>query len=191
MPVSQRGRFAEAHAAADRSLALDPQSDVARASIFINQRRYEEAVAEVRQQLARQSSSDTARLRYLLANVYVLQGKLREAVSEARLARAASAKPGASDAFLAIVLASAGEKAEARAMVEGILQMAKERYISPVWIARLYAALGETDHAFEWLQTAYDTRSDHLLHLNISPYYDNLRADPRFQALLKKIGLVQ
>ena len=189
--LSQRGRFAEAHAAADRSLALDPQSDVARASIFINQRRYEEAVAEVRQQLARQSSSDTARLRYLLANVYVLQGKLREAVSEARLARAASAKPGASDAFLAIVLASAGEKAEARAMVEGILQMAKERYISPVWIARLYAALGETDHAFEWLQTAYDTRSDHLLHLNISPYYDNLRADPRFQALLKKIGLVQ
>jgi len=189
--LSQRGRFAEALAAADRALALDPQSDADRASIFINQRRYEEAVAEVRQQLARQSSSDTARLRYLLANVYVLQGKLREAVSEARLARAALAKPGATDAFLAIVLASAGEKAEARAMVDSILRLAQERYIPPVRIARLYAALGETDHAFEWLQTAYDTRSDHLLHLNISPYYDNLRADPRFQALLKKIGLVK
>ena len=189
--LSQRGRFAEALAAADRALALDPQSDADRASIFINQRRYEEAVAEVRQQLARQSSSDTARLRYLLANVYVLQGKLREAVSEARLAQAASAKPGASDAFLAIVLASAGEKAEARAMVDSILRLAQERYIPPVRIARIYVALGETDHAFEWLQTAYDTRSDHLLHLNISPYYDNLRADPRFQALLKKIGLVK
>jgi Tfp pilus assembly protein PilF len=189
--LSQRGRFAEAHAAADRSLAIDPQSDVDRASIFINQRRYEEAAAEVRQQLARQSSSDPTQLRYLLANVYVLQGKLREAVSEARLARAASAKPGASDAFLAIVLASAGEKAEARAMVDSILRLAQERYISPVRIARIYAALGEADHAFEWLQTAYDTRSDHLLHLNISPYYDNLRADPRFQVLLKKIGLVK
>ena len=189
--LSQRGRFAEALAAADRALALDPQSDVDRASIFINQRRYEEAAAEVRQQLARQSSSDTARLRYLLAGVYVLQGKPREAVSEARLARASLAEPGTSDTYLAIVLASAGEKAEARAMVDSILRLAQERYIPPVRIARIYAALGETDHAFEWLQTAYDTRSDHLLHLNISPYYDNLRADPRFQVLLKKIGLVK
>ena len=76
-------------------------------------------------------------------------------------------------------------------MVDSILRLAQECYIPPVRIARLYAALGETDHAFEWLQTAYDTRSDHLLHLNISPYYDNLRADPRFQALLKKTGLVK
>ncbi len=184
------GRFEEALAAANRALDLDPQSTTDRGAVFYNQRRYDEAVADWSRQLARDPRSFTW-IRFRLAAAYAMMGKRMEAIREARMARASSAEPGTADAYLACVLASAGEKAEARAMVDGILQAAKEHYISPVRIAQLYLVLGETDRAFEWLQTAYDTRSDHLLSLNVSPVWDPVRADPRFQALLKKTGLVK
>jgi hypothetical protein len=63
------------------------------------------------------------------------------------------------------------------------------KYDCPVWIAALYMGLDEKDQAFEWLNKAYEKRSTELVGLKTDPLWDDLRPDPRFRELLKKIGL--
>ena len=55
-------------------------------------------------------------------------------------------------------------------------------------IATIYAGLGDKDHAFEWLEEAYQS-GEWLLTTKVNPEFDALRADPRFAVFLKKIGL--
>jgi hypothetical protein len=64
-----------------------------------------------------------------------------------------------------------------------------QRYVSPANVAAVYAGLGETDLAMEWLEKAYEIRSRNVVWLKVWPQYDSLRADPRFADLLKRIGL--
>jgi len=68
--------------------------------------------------------------------------------------------------------------------------MSKPGQPSPYAIAALYAALGEKERAFEWLEKVYEQRSYHVVFLNADPALDGLREDPRFTDLLRRIGLV-
>jgi TolB-like protein/tRNA A-37 threonylcarbamoyl transferase component Bud32/Tfp pilus assembly protein PilF len=68
-------------------------------------------------------------------------------------------------------------------------QVADKTYISPMVFADLYSLLGEKDEAFKWMDKAYQERSSKLLDLKLDPDYDNLQSDPRFLALVSKIGL--
>ena len=68
-------------------------------------------------------------------------------------------------------------------------QVADKTYISPMVFADLYSLLGEKDEAFKWMDKAYQERSSKLLDLKLDPDYDNLQSDPRFAALVSKIGL--
>jgi hypothetical protein len=71
------------------------------------------------------------------------------------------------------------------------LEDAKHRYVDPAWIAHLYSDLDEKDQAFVWLDKAYAEKSDVLSFLKVSPWFANLRSDPRYAAMLKKMGLPQ
>ncbi len=62
---------------------------------------------------------------------------------------------------------------------------------SVLWIAEVYAALGDKDQAFEWLEKAYRDRNFTFEFLKYEPYWDSLRSDPRFKDLLRRIGLPQ
>jgi TolB-like protein len=78
------------------------------------------------------------------------------------------------------------------ALTEGIKDRLIQRqtgYSSPYEIARLYAGLGDTDKAFEWLNTAYRDHDFLLTELNTAFELDNLRSDPRFPELVRKVGL--
>ena len=55
----------------------------------------------------------------------------------------------------------------------------------------LYVGLAEKDRAFEWLERAYEERSDLLVYLNVDPRLDKLRSDSRFKDLMKRVGLPQ
>jgi eukaryotic-like serine/threonine-protein kinase len=68
-------------------------------------------------------------------------------------------------------------------------QVAGKTYISPIVFADLYSLLGEKDEAFKWLEKAYQERSSKLIDLKLDPDFDNLHSDPRFVALVSKIGL--
>jgi tetratricopeptide (TPR) repeat protein len=73
------------------------------------------------------------------------------------------------------------------------IKLLKERangqYESSAELARLCATVGQKDEAFEWLNKAYEARADALIWIKVDPRYDNLRSDPRFSDLLKRVGL--
>ena len=67
--------------------------------------------------------------------------------------------------------------------------MSKLRYVDPSFVAVVYGALGEHDQAFRWLEQAYEARSGLLVHAKVEPIFDDLREDPRFTNLLRRLGL--
>jgi hypothetical protein len=56
-------------------------------------------------------------------------------------------------------------------------------------IGRYYAALGDSDQAFEWLEKAYQSHNPWLINVNVEPQMDSLRSDPRFAPLLRRLGI--
>ncbi|MCH8874801.1 hypothetical protein IH824_18910 [candidate division KSB1 bacterium] len=58
----------------------------------------------------------------------------------------------------------------------------------PYYMAVIYTGLGDKDQAFEGLEKAYEERTEQLIFLKVDPYWDILRSDPRFSALLAKMG---
>jgi len=70
-----------------------------------------------------------------------------------------------------------------------LLQIAKRRYVSPVYIARVHAGLGENAQALALLNQSFQQRSDQLTGLRVDPAFDHLRTDPRFVDLLRRVGL--
>ena len=79
-----------------------------------------------------------------------------------------------------------------RAMHHGAEILAKRSmhcHVPGVRIARLYAHAGENDQAMVWLEIAFERRESPLMHLNVAWDWDALRDDPRFRALLRRVGL--
>jgi serine/threonine protein kinase/tetratricopeptide (TPR) repeat protein len=84
---------------------------------------------------------------------------------------------------------SGGWPSALRKGIEVSLAQAKTGYVPPYVIAELYADLGDKDHAFEWLNTAYQQRGHLLYGLRTDFTLDSLRSDPRYAELVRKIGL--
>ncbi|MEO8033534.1 MAG: protein kinase [Acidobacteriota bacterium] len=78
-----------------------------------------------------------------------------------------------------------------RVVAQQVMAELKSRpsYTLPLYLARIETALGHDDDALRWLQQAYDDRSESLLWLKVDPSFDPLRTDPRFKALIAKVGL--
>ncbi|MGD1146850.1 MAG: hypothetical protein ABR961_02725 [Thermoanaerobaculaceae bacterium] len=85
----------------------------------------------------------------------------------------------------------AGKKGEARALLDDLLALAKHRYVSSYYVAGVFIGLGDRDGAFEWLGRACDERASLLGALKVDPGFDSLRSDPRFAALLSRVGLAK
>ena len=82
-----------------------------------------------------------------------------------------------------------GERDKANKILDELREMSKQRYVSPYLIAIVYVGLGDKDQAFAWLDKAFQDRSSLLLWLKVEPQFDSLRDDPRFQDLLRRVGL--
>jgi serine/threonine-protein kinase len=92
-------------------------------------------------------------------------------------------------AWVARACAVAGRRAEAERILAELIEMSKQKYIPPYPLAAVYAALGDRDRAFEWLEKVYEERSYYVVWLNIDPVFDQMRSDARFQDLLRRTGL--
>ncbi len=93
------------------------------------------------------------------------------------------------NALLAMHLARQGRRAEARAILNQLLDIAKTRHVPPVSLAVVHAALGETAQALDALERAYDIRDVQLVFLKDDPRWSSLRSEPRFVALMRKLKL--
>ncbi len=128
---------------------------------------------------------------YALGDVHAQQGRHAEATS----ALAESVRLGGSSAnhlaILAHVHGLAGQLEEARKLLGELQQRAAAGHASPIWVALAHIGLRETDAALEWLEQAFLERDGSLILVAASPEFDPLRGDPRFRALLARMGLAE
>ncbi len=90
---------------------------------------------------------------------------------------------------LAITYARMGRKNDAERVLNGVKTFAATHYFAGEEIASIYVALGDNDAAFQWLERAYNEHSGSLHGIVARPIFRPLHSDPRFAALLKRIGL--
>jgi tetratricopeptide (TPR) repeat protein len=121
-----------------------------------------------------------------LAKVYQAQGKLDEAAALYRRAAERTRQPSAR---LAMTYARLGREVEARDILRELVERRKSHYVRPDLIAGIYAALGEREQAFAWLETAYEEHSSSLPNITLGLEFELLRSDPRFADLLRRIGI--
>jgi TolB-like protein/DNA-binding winged helix-turn-helix (wHTH) protein/Tfp pilus assembly protein PilF len=132
---------------------------------------------------------EDAFLRYLLGVGYEATGKLPEAISEYQKAMKMWDGPSAAVA-LAHAYSAAGRKADANKILRDLQRKSKETFVPSYTMATIYAGLGENDKAFEFLEKACSEESlDISVFLKSDVLLDDLRPDPRFQIMLRRIGL--
>jgi eukaryotic-like serine/threonine-protein kinase len=189
--LSTHERFTEALAQAQRAQELDPLSvyvNSSLAKVYYNDRQYDRALAGYRQML--ELDPDSTRAKRGLGRVLLQQGQYADAIAALRQAVARESHTYfISD--LGHAYAVAGRRGEARRMLAQLQDVARQRYVSPVYIAKVYVGLGETAAAMALLNQAFLERSDQLTGLRVDPAFDPLRADPRFIDLLRRVGLTQ
>jgi serine/threonine-protein kinase len=124
-----------------------------------------------------------------LAIVFVKQGRYEEALAEGQKSIELSKRSNASLAFLGHVYGRMGKRAEAEAVIKELLERFDKREADGRDLAVVYAGLDDKDQAFAWLEKAYANRSNFLAVLRLEPMLDSLKSDPRWNDLLKRMGL--
>jgi len=125
----------------------------------------------------------------LLASIYEQQGDFRSDISELRKASALSKDNPTSLAHLGRAYALSGNQDEARKIAEQLKLTARQHYV-PAWdMAVLFAGMGDADAAFRWLEESYAKRESQMPFLKVDYRIDPLRTDPRFQKMLRRVGL--
>jgi serine/threonine-protein kinase len=92
-------------------------------------------------------------------------------------------------ALLGHLYAVSGRPVEARKIISQLRQMSGDRYVPSLYIAMIYIGLGDKNHAFAWFDKAYAERCEYLVYLPTEPMADPLRSDPRFTALMERLGV--
>jgi serine/threonine-protein kinase len=129
-------------------------------------------------------------LAYLdMGSAYLAQGNPELALEWYRKGQTMPSSVRSYDAYLVLALAALGSRDEGEEILARLERDSKDHYVRPEFMAMGHAALGNLDRAFEFLERAFQTRSAGLVFLNVDPGYKPLRGDPRFDQLVKKIGL--
>jgi len=184
------GRIQESLAETKRAQELDPLSLIINAALgerLYYARQHDQAMEQCQKTVELDSNFHLAHSYLGLA--YEQKGMYKEAIAEFQKAIILSRGSSESVANLGYAYAISGQRGEAQKILDELNVPSKQRYVSPFDIAIIYTGLGEKDRAFEWLEKSYEERSGRLMYLKVKPSFDPLRADPRFTALLKKVGL--
>jgi TolB-like protein/Tfp pilus assembly protein PilF/predicted Ser/Thr protein kinase len=185
------GRTKEGIAENKRAVELDPLSLDANVYLGINfyySRYYDEAAKQLQKTI--EIAPDFWFAHAYLGRAYRELGRLADATAELQKAEQLSGGIAETRSGLGVAYAAQGEKTKAREIL-GKLKTQTNPYVPPYSVAALYANLGDKDHAFEYVQKAYEAGSIYMSFVKVDPELDSLRSDPRFAALLGKMGLQQ
>ncbi|MGB7297527.1 MAG: protein kinase [Candidatus Aminicenantales bacterium] len=184
------GRFEESIREMKRALELDPVSLVINASLgwaYIMAQRFDEAIAQLHKTLDLDPHFYYARC--MLGFAHLDKKNFSEAIDEMKKGRELSGDALMMVTGLGEVYATAGKLEEAKGILEELEARSKQQYISPFALAHIYVAMGDLDKAFELADKAYEGRDENLISIKIHPTWVAVRSDPRYHALLKKMGL--
>ena len=186
------GRFNEAYDQGRRALELDPLSILARWSLgwaSLHAGRSDDAIQQFSK--AAELDPNNASVRLYLGRAYLFKGMQQRAIEEMETAQRLDPDEPIVLPFLGYGYAVTGRRAEALKVLQSLDEMEKRRYVSRIYRAYIYAGLGDKDKAFEWLEKAYQERSDSLAWFREDPESKSLQADPRFAVLMRKIGFTE
>jgi len=190
--LSSVGRHDEA--IAEISLArelepLNPRTNALEGQYLLHAGRTDDALLQLRKTFEINSTFWLAHL--FAASAYIEKGMYSDAVAEARRAQELTDASTHPSAFLAYALVKSGKALEARDVLDKLLKLSGESYVSPYSIALIYNGMGDTDESIKWLERGYRERSPLMVFLKSEPKWSNLRTDPRFDSLMKRIGFSQ
>jgi adenylate cyclase len=189
--MSVTRRFDQAIAALKHAVEMDPATPVTYYYLgaygYYMADRFEEAIAQMQKALDIDPGYEWARL--FLLSIDAVEGRFAAAAAQAdRLAAARPAREDVQfDSFLGWAYAVSGRKEDGLKYLNRLLGLRAVRYVDAYNIGEIYAGLGEKDEAFEWLEKAYEERSGQIFMIQIDHWLKNLRSDPRFKQLLKKM----
>ena len=186
--LSEMGRHEEALAETKQAMLLDPVSliiNTVDGKYLLYAGQDDSAIEQLRKSL--EMDANFAYAHYILGEAYVRKGAFAEAIGEIQRATTLSPNITLYKGGLGYAYAGAGQRAEARKLLSGLKELSQRRYVSSWDFALIYSGLGEKDHAFAFLEKAYQ---QHVVMWWIrSPLLDPLRSDSRYADLLRRMGL--
>jgi len=188
--LSNTGRHSEALDQAKRASELDPlnlRTGALEGQFLLHAGRVDEAIDRLKKIFELDNNYWFAHM--FAGSAYIEKGSFDLAIAEAQKAKDTSAGSSQPIVILGYALAKAGKQAEARAVLEQLVTASKDHYVRPYNIALVYHGLGDNDNALAWLQRGIDTRDPFMTFLKVEPKWNDLRGDPRFQEIFKKVGL--
>jgi tetratricopeptide (TPR) repeat protein len=186
------GRYDEAKKYGARALELDPLSVSAHwflgwGAIYAG--RSDEAIGFFSKALELDPNNPWTR--WFLGRAYLLSGNSPRAIEEMETGLRFGPDDPLGLGFTGYVYAVTGRRPDALKILQKLDALEKRRFISTISRVYVYAGLGDKDKAFEWLEKAYQERSDSLAWFRFDPESKSFRADPRFGALMRKIGFTE
>jgi TolB-like protein/Tfp pilus assembly protein PilF len=187
-PLTALARFDRAIAEGRRAVELDPLSLVDNVDlgwVYFAARRYDEAIAQMRKTIEIDSRFYLAH--YSLGEALQLKGRLADAIAEYRKAVELDDDPFAL-ALLGQAYARAGQRDEAQKILARLTEEAKSRYVSAYGVALMFIGLGDKEQAMDALERAFrEGAGNDIISIKVDPILDDLRGQPRFEALAQKI----
>src|SRR5262249_44323976 len=174
---------------AKRALELDPLNGTFMVHLgwhFYNARQYDDALEQLRKAVDMAPKHGMARVHR--AQAYAQKGRQAEAIDEAQQALLLAPEWSITAATLGYAYAVSGKRDAALKMLDELTALSQWKDVS-YYKALIYAGLGQKEQALEWLEKAYDERSDLLVYLKVDPIFESLRKEPRFADLLRRMGL--
>ena len=185
-----RGRRSEAEAELAKSMDLDSSasSGLTELGVYYQLRDFDRLVEAGRRRIAVNPNEWLEH--FYLGVGYEGTGKRLEAISEYQKAVELSGGDQDATAALAHAYAGIGKRAETQKILRDLEEKSKSAYVSPYLTATLYASLGDKDRAFQWMEKAYVEKSLELSwNIKADLRIENLRSDPRYHNLLRRVGL--
>jgi TolB-like protein/DNA-binding winged helix-turn-helix (wHTH) protein len=187
--LAAQGRKEEAIAEAKQVLALSPTPSEWDYPIwvFILTRRYD--LARERAQELLEVAPNWVWGHFELAQVDEQEGQLEEAAQEFLKADELFGMDSQRVTQLKVTLAKSGAKGYWKRTLENYKESAKSNYVPSVLVAEACVRVGDKECVFEWLERGFEERDDLMINLKVEPVFDSLRSDPRFQDLVRRVGI--
>jgi len=184
------GRFDEAKVERKRALELEPLSPLfgmVSGATFYFAGQYDEATEQLKKTVDLEPRFYPAY--FWLGQAFERKKMLTEAIETYQKGISQSERNPSLIAALGHAYAVAGQRDKAQESLTELAKLSKDSYIDPYYFAMVYAGLGDKNQTFSWLEKTFQDRSTYLIWLKVEPLFDPMRDDPRFQDLLRRIGL--